>query len=127
MALRDPVVVYDAADNMEAHLVRNALLSAGVETFVTEDVTLNSELKPHVWVERTDIERAKPIVQEYDRRNAARRYPTQAGLPIDVTCRACGLRTRFSLKHRGSVQECPHCGAYVDVIGDKNRKVVGGE
>jgi hypothetical protein len=25
------------------------------------------------------------------------------------------------------VQECPHCGAYVDVIGDKNRKVVGGE
>ena len=38
MALRDPVAVYNAASNVEAHLVQNALVSGGVEAHVTEHV-----------------------------------------------------------------------------------------
>ena len=65
MALHDPVAVYNAANNVEAHLVRNALLTSGVEAHVTEDVSqvgtwafgLLPEIhKPQVWVERQDIE-----------------------------------------------------------------------
>ena len=132
MALRDPVAVYNAANNTEAHLVRNVLLSSGVEAFVTEDVSqvgtwmfgLIPELhKPQVWVERTDVERAKPILEDYDRRAARLRDAdasdaARAESPIEVACEACGQRTRFSAIQRGSVQECPHCGAYLDVVDD---------
>ena len=73
MALRDPVAVYNAADNMQAHLVRNALLRSGIEAFVTEDVSVEAPCKPRVWVERTDIERARFILEDYERRSAERR------------------------------------------------------
>jgi len=127
MALRDPVPVYNAANNIEAHLVQNALLSSGVEAFVTETFWEYKRVQPQVWVERTDIERAKPILEEYERRSMARRDadtsdPAQAGLPIVVACRACGQRTTFSSLQRESVQECPHCGAYVDVVDDKTQE-----
>ena len=39
MALRDPVAVYNAANNIEAHFVRNVLVHSGVEAFVTEDIS----------------------------------------------------------------------------------------
>ena len=32
MALHDPVAVYNAASNVEAHLVRNVLADSGIET-----------------------------------------------------------------------------------------------
>jgi hypothetical protein len=133
VALRDPVAVYNAANNVEAHLMRNALLSSGIEAFVTEDVSqvgtwmfgLIPEIhKPQVWVERTDIERAKPILEGYERRCAQRRDTdthdaTAEGPPIEVACDACGQRTTFSPPQRGSVQQCQHCGAYVDVGEDE--------
>jgi hypothetical protein len=133
MALRDPVAVYNAANNLEAHFIRNALLSSGIDAFVTEDVSqvgtwvfgLIPEIhKPQVWVERTDIERAKPILEDYERRCAQRRNAdtdaaTEEGSPIEVACEACGRHTTFSASQRGSVQQCPNCGAYVDVGEDE--------
>jgi hypothetical protein len=122
MTLRDPVLVYHSANNIQAHLVQNALLSAGIEAFVAESFYKGSQAQ--VWVERAEIERAKPILDEYERRSRARRDadisdPAQAGPPIEVACRACGQRTTFSSIQRESVQECPQCGAYVDVVDDK--------
>jgi Zn finger protein HypA/HybF involved in hydrogenase expression len=34
---------------------------------------------------------------------------------VFVRCDECGQTSRFTAKDRGSVQECPHCGEYVDV------------
>jgi hypothetical protein len=145
MALRDPVAVYNAANNVEAHLVQNALLAAGVEAFVTEDVSqvgtwmfgLLPEIhKPQVWVERADTDRAKPVLEDFERHAAERREADAAeealtGPPVEVVCEECGQRTTFPPRHRGSVQQCRHCGAYVDVGGAEDsedwRASQGGE
>lgn len=37
---------------------------------------------------------------------------------VDVRCEECGKETKFPAAERGSVQNCPHCGAYVDVGED---------
>jgi hypothetical protein len=131
MAIRDPVAVYNAANNVEANLVKMALINSGVQAFVTEDISqvgvwafgLLPEIhKPQVWVERADIERAKPILEEYERRaleqGAAAPGDGATGSPIELVCEECGQRGSFPATQRGSVQQCPHCKAYVDVGGD---------
>lgn len=131
MALRDPVAAYNAANNVEAHLVRNALLLSGVEAHVTEDVSqvgtwlggLIPEIhKPQVWIDRADIERAKPILDGFERRAAELRGTRAEGdaaePPIEAICEDCGGRASFPAAQRGSVQQCPHCRAYLDVGGE---------
>jgi hypothetical protein len=132
MPLRDPVAVYNAANNVEAHLLRNALGTAGVEAFVTEDIShvgtwilgLIPEIhKPQVWVERADVERVKPILDDYERRAAelrdANTQDEQTQTAVEVVCEECGERSAFPVIQLGSVQQCPHCGAYVDVVDDE--------
>src|SRR5438132_670434 len=99
MALSDPIAAYNAANNVEAHLLCNLLVEAGVEAFVTEDVSqvgtwiggLIPEIhKPQVWVDRVDLERAKPVLDDYERRSAERRNrgaeESAAGPPIETVC-----------------------------------------
>jgi hypothetical protein len=69
MAPRDPVPVYTAANKNEAHSVRDALLSSGVEALVAE--VFYQGLQAQVWIGRKDIERAKPILEEYESRPKA--------------------------------------------------------
>src|SRR5262245_38812156 len=131
MALRDPVAAYNAASNTEAHLVRHALAGADIEAHVTEDVSqvgvwvggLVPEIhKPQVWVEQADIERAKPVLEAYERtaakRLAARARQAGSEPSIAVVCEDCGKTTSFSPTLRGTVDQCTHCGAYVDVGDD---------
>ena len=128
MALRDPVAIYNAANNMQAIFVRDALIAAGIDAFVIEDVSqvgtwvggLIPEIhKPQVWVERADIERARPVLEEFERRakelRDARAGGGAPGPEIEVACEECGRTASFPAVQQGSVQECPHCGAYVDV------------
>jgi hypothetical protein len=108
MALRDPVAVYNAANNLEAVFVRDALIDAGLEAFVTENLSqigtwvggLVPELhKPQVWVERVDIARAKPVLDEFERRAAELRTASvanAAGPPIEAVCEECGNRASDS-------------------------------
>lgn len=67
MALRDPVAAYTAASNLEAHLICNLLIEAGVPAVAVDDVSqvgtwmfgLVSQFhKPQIWVERDDVARA---------------------------------------------------------------------
>lgn len=133
MALRDPVAIYNAANNMEALFVRDALVAAGVGAFATEDISqvgtwlggLVPEIhKPQVWVERTDIERAKPLLDDFERRAADLRKAGAetgaAGPPIEAICEECGGHASFPAAQRGSVQECPHCGAFLDVGSEES-------
>lgn len=129
MALRDPIAVYNAGSNNEAFLVCQALEGCGIEAHVTEDLSpvggslfgLIPEIhKPQVWVERADIDRAKPVLDEFERRkDQLRNFKDQVasyqGHRIQVTCDECGENLDFPVIQRGSVQECSHCGAYVDV------------
>jgi hypothetical protein len=132
MAFRDPVAVYNAANNLEAAFVRDALIAAGVEAFLIEDVSqvgtwiggLVPEIhKPQVWVERADIQRAKPVLDEFERRaTELREAGPEGGAPgpaLEVVCEECGGSASFPATQQGSVQQCPHCGAYIDVGEDE--------
>src|SRR5437868_3320179 len=107
MALQDPVAVYNAANNLEAHFVRDALAAAGVEAFVIEDLSpigtwiggLIPEMhKPQVWVERTDIARAKPVLDGFERRAADLQAGNTAQAPgpsIEAVCEECGSENSY--------------------------------
>jgi len=127
MTLRDPFAAYNAASNVEAHIVCGLLQDAGIEATVIEEAPLAgawgwagalSEMhKPQVWIERADIERAKPVLDEYEQSVAERRKPG-TGDPIEVTCEECGKKSTFPASQKGTVQTCPHCKAYIDVGDD---------
>lgn len=132
MPLRDPVAAYIAASNIEAHLVRNLLIEAGIDAAVEEDVSqigawmfgLASQLhRPKVWIERADLARAAPIVAAYESDCSARRAAERGDAdsttePIAVTCEECGASTTYPTELRGTVQTYPKCQAYVDVGDD---------
>jgi hypothetical protein len=128
MPLRDPFAAYNAGSNVEAHLVCGLLRDADIPAEVIEDVsqvgvwlggTVAEIHKPQVWIERADLERARPVLTEYERRNAARRAAERdegaAAPPVAVVCEECGRRSEFPAAQKGTVQSCPHCRAYVDV------------
>jgi hypothetical protein len=129
MSLQDPVAVYSAAGNVEAHLVKMALIEANIEAFVSEDLstgglwmfgTLPEIHKPQVWVSQSDWERARAICEKYEADARERRKTSQAGddlggASVKVLCEECGEESIYPAVQRGSVQDCPRCGAYVDV------------
>jgi hypothetical protein len=127
MALRDPIAVYNAANNVEAMLLREALLASGIEAHSVDDATpvgawmfgLLPEIhKPQVWVDRRDAERARQIVDDFETTAAQQRAKVAESPPISVVCEECGRTTDFPASQLGSVESCAHCGAYVDV-GDE--------
>jgi hypothetical protein len=127
MPLHDPVAAYSAASNEEALLVRNALRGSGVEAYVTEDLSvigawagglLPGIHNPQVWVDRADVERAVPVLEEYERQGASRREDAAAGPPVEVACEECGTVNTFSAAQHGSVQQCHSCAAFIDVGED---------
>jgi hypothetical protein len=133
MALQDPVAVYVAKSNTEAQLICHILLQSGIEAFVIEDLSgvglwiggTNSAIHdPKIWVDRANVESALPILKEHDRLTAERRSaaattneedgPSQ----VEAVCEECGGESSFPAAQRGTVQDCPHCGKFMDVGAD---------
>jgi hypothetical protein len=129
MNLKDPVPAYSGADPAGVHILRNLLEEAGIEAFVPEDVdtswtggALPGIRTPQVFIEREDLERAKPVLEDYERLVIQR---VEADLdsdtkvaPIEVTCDKCHKESAYPHAQIGSVQSCPVCGAFVDVTSD---------
>ena len=127
MPFRDPIPAYNGESNLEAHLVCDLLIEAGIEASVVEDISqvgawmggLVPEIhKPQVWIDRSDIDRARPVLIAYQQKVTARLNTVGGGEPIEVRCEECGMSAHFPASQKGSVQTCPHCQAYVDV-GDE--------
>jgi uncharacterized paraquat-inducible protein A len=113
MALQDPVAVYNATSNFEAQLVRIFLVDAGIEAFAVEDISqvgvwafgLLPEIhKPQVWVDRENLEQARFLIAEYERRSAVNESSSQN----DLFCYKCGESVEQS------VSVCPSCGQALD-------------
>ena len=123
MPLYDPLPAYSPRSNIEAHLVCRVLRDAGIEAWAIDDMATENGTGmggvPQVWIERTDIERARPVLIAYDRWNAQRRAAEggtrEAGAQVEAACEECGERSMFPATHAGTTQSCPRCGAYVDV------------
>lgn len=75
----------------------------GIEVFVANEETAR---------------RAKELLAELDREHAAEHGAEGAEEVVEVTCEECECSCSFSAAQRGSVQQCPECGAYVDVPTD---------
>ena len=127
MALRDPVAIYNAANNVEAMLIREALLSVGIEAHSVDDATpvgawmfgLIPEIhKPQVWVDRSETLRARQVIDDFEARAAEQRQRSGETPDVSVVCEECGKTASFPASQLGSVESCPHCGAYVDVGDD---------
>jgi hypothetical protein len=127
MAFTDPVAAYTSASNLEAHLVSNLLTAADIESMVIEDVSqagvwaggvVSQFHKPQVWIERADLERARPVLDEFERKMIERQNSVTNGELIQVVCEECGTQSSFPVSQSGTVQDCPHCHNYVDV-GDE--------
>ena len=75
MTLRDPYKAYAPSSNVGAHLVCSALRDAGIDAVAIEDVSNSGESgpKPQVWINRSDLERARPVLRECDRVLSERR------------------------------------------------------
>lgn len=127
MAILNPVVAYNAANNAEAHLLCNYLEQNGIEAHATFDEsvvglwafgTLPEIHKPQIWVDKANVEAAVSLLAEYERgrsqRNAAERSDFTTG-SIDAVCEECGQTSTFAASKNGTTQDCSHCGAYMDV------------
>ena len=125
MALREPFAAYNAHNNFEAHLVSKLLNDAGIPAMVIEDMsgvgiwwglTVAEIHKPQVWIEKSDVERATPILAEYDRKNQERLATNHAATARVVgVCEECGARSEFPAALNGTTQNCPKCRAFMDV------------
>lgn len=125
MTLVDPVKIYAAKSNVQAQLICRLLQQAGVDAFAGEDFspagvwiggTLPGVFDAAVWVGRTDAERAAAVIREHERLEAER--SATDGPEVRVTCEECGKASSFPAAQRGTVQDCPNCGAYLDVEPD---------
>jgi hypothetical protein len=129
MGLQDPVAVYNATSNHEAQLVCIHLNEAGVEAYVTEDLSfvgvwalgfLPEINKPQVWVDRSAIEQTKPLLEEFEneirKRLALEDNASQSDIAeVEAFCEECGQGSFFPATQLGSIQDCPQCGAYMDI------------
>lgn len=124
MDLKKPVVVYVAGSNLESHLIVTMLVNHGIPAYAVEDQsgaslwmfgTISQFHKPKIYVEDTDVEQATAMIEQYEETERERRAVQGSDLSIEVVCEECGKTSRFSDSQRGTVQDCPHCGEYIDV------------
>lgn len=134
MELKEPVVVYTAASNLQAHEIAERLLEVSIPAHVVEDLEamaawvggLNLVIhKPQVFVSRQDQSRAREIVKAFEDQLRARRAADLAKIErhqtvIFATCERCGEESDFPVVQADSVQRCPHCGAFLDVEFDSD-------
>jgi hypothetical protein len=128
MTISDPVPIYRAATNMQAHLLCGHLEQNGIDAHVVEDNSINGGWlfgllpqvhKPEVCVDRRNREQARLLIEAFER-SERERQARQNSVPIEtefvaVVCEECGAKTPFPASQLGTLQECPRCSAYVDV------------
>jgi hypothetical protein len=132
LAISHPVAVYNAENNIEAQLLCAYFDQHGIEAYPMMDESLAGfwsfgilpEIhKPQVWVDKSNVDAAQPLLVEYERERLRRRSThlndqDLAASSIDVVCEECGKTTSFPASKNGTTQDCSHCGAFVDV-GDE--------
>lgn len=120
MELNQPVKIYTAEDNAEAIIIVEMLKAHGLAAFVEEDQfwalgALTQLRRPNVWVEEAMAQKATDLIRQYDARKWERAHPAAGTSHVEVRCEECGNISSFPDSLLGTVQDCPHCGAYVDV------------
>jgi hypothetical protein len=124
MEFKKPVIVYTAATNVEAHMIVDMLHANGVPAHADEDQsgvslwafgTISQFHQPNIWVDEIHLKSAAALIQDFEDKKRARNTPVEGPGKIHVVCEDCGKTSSFPSSLDGTTQDCPHCGAYVDV------------
>ena len=132
MPYRDPKCVFVTNDPGLADVLVTCLGHEGIEAQVMNRATLGGLLGLtvfsltgvsadgiEVWVKNPDdVPRALQIISAEQEARSQRTAAQEESGPVNATCEECGRDSTFAGKYRGSVQDCPHCGKYMDVPGD---------
>jgi hypothetical protein len=121
MPYRDPKCVFVAGHIGQADIVAGWLEGHGIPAEVMNRETMGGLGYPlsaatagvEVWV--TDPERAAEAIRLLGERALELVTQRPSGPPVEVVCEECGKTSTFPAEQRGSVQNCPHCSAYLDV------------
>ena len=123
------VEVYSAANGLEAHSLRLILENKGIRSQVVGeslqtaggDLPLGATLAPRIWVREGDAGLAREIIETHSGRPPAERAKPSGfegrsdAENVTFACQECGKSITFAASRRGHVENCPHCGSYVDV------------
>lgn len=127
---RDPKCVFVADTLAESHSVVAFLGANGIDAQVMNELTLGgfegltawlpgkASLRGlEVWVtDPATADSARKLIAENEatlqRAEASRALRTE---PISATCEECGRTAVFPPADQGTVQDCPHCRAFIDV------------
>jgi hypothetical protein len=124
MEFKEPLKIYTAATNVEAHLIVVMLETNGIEAFAEEDQsgvsqfafgTLSQFHQPNVWIDKSAAKATAELIRGFEERKRERAKPDVGNAQIQVECEECGKVSSFSKSLNGTVQDCSHCRAYVDV------------
>jgi hypothetical protein len=132
MTERDPKCVFATDDPRVAEVVADTLGHHGIAAEVINRATFSglfgstawssiSVSRPglEVWVhDPKDAPAALQLLAEYEQRKLQTDAVKEALGPVEAVCEECGQKTAFDGRYRGTVQDCPHCHAYMDVPGD---------
>ena len=130
MISRDPSCIFVAADVGQAAVVVNWLGHHGIRARIMDTMTLGglegltawvgvSSRGIEVWVaDKADSERARSLIAEHQQSLSALLTRRESAGPVSAQCEECGGTSEFSGGQRGTVQNCPHCGRYLDVPDD---------
>ena len=127
MLYRDPKCVFVANDFGQADVVAAWLQGQGIDAEVMNQATMGGFLSPllvrsatgvEVWV--VDSAQAADAIRLLADQEMAlianKTLKEQTGPPLVVVCEECGKTQHFSgPRERGTVQNCTHCAAYLDV------------
>jgi len=123
---RDPRCVFVAHKMSEAVVVASALNQQGFPAQVMDEATLGGLAGLTGWVPGVSITGVEVWVLDLDRVRDAVAFLAEAeatraavadepGEPLVVDCDECGAKLTFPAQMRGTCQDCPECGAFVDV------------
>src|SRR5436190_19375287 len=127
---QEVIEVYRAKNGMQAKLFADALEDAGVRAQVQGDL-FNPEAQtaahplfeaapywdaPRILVFASDETKARQLLAELEARDRSSGSTAEVtGPDIAAVCEDCGHTAAYPAAQRGTVQDCPHCGAFVDV------------
>jgi Putative prokaryotic signal transducing protein len=126
MYYRDPKCVH-VDDNLgRANLIVGWLAGHGIAAEVMDEMTLGgfeglTAMLPgklslrgvEVWVKNaTDADRARQLLAE---RQAEIEAKANRPGTVEAVCEECGEASTFPAAEQGTIQDCPHCGAIMDV------------
>ncbi len=121
---RDQICVCTAPTLEEAYVVVAWLASQGVDAYVNDRhlfgtyAWIMSAFAPRgvevVVFDQSLAVRAVDLLQEHQAALSADRADAPP-TPVEATCENCDATATFPAPSRGRVENCPKCGAYMDV------------